>query len=94
MSSYSYILIYALLGLGTTGVGSLKSTNEIKEFAEKYGKPALYALLGTVTVLFPVALILGGVMYWGKTTQAKKKTNVQELVEVFKPVKTEDAPKE
>lgn len=92
MSGYSYLLIYALLGIGTTGIGSLKSTNEIKEFVEKYGKVSLYSLLGTVTVLFPVAVILGGVMYWGKTKQANKKTNVQDLVEVFKPA--QDTPKE
>ena len=94
MSATTIAMVYAFLGLGSTGVGALKSTDEIKAFSDKYGKGALYTLLGTVTVLFPVALLLGGVMYWGKNAQAKKKMNIVELVEALKPAKEEEAPKE
>lgn len=93
MSATTITIVYALLGLGSTGVGALKSTDEIKAFSDKYGKGALYTLLGTVTVLFPVALLLGGVMYWGKNAQAKKKMNIVELVEALKPAEKEEETK-
>jgi flagellar basal body-associated protein FliL len=85
MSGTTIAIVYSLLGLGSTGVGALKSTNELKAFAEKYGNTSLYSLLGVVTVLFPVALALGTLMYFGKNQQAKKKNAIQELVEIVKP---------
>jgi hypothetical protein len=89
MSGTTIAIVYALLGVGSTGVGALKSTKELKAFSEKYGNASLYSLLGVVVALFPIALALGTLMYFGKKKQAGAQTSIQELVELVKPATTE-----
>lgn len=68
-----YVAMYLGGGTASSGVTWLNFRDNFASYCDKYTKPIVWAIVVILTLIYPITLLIGGLMYVGRYQVAKKK---------------------